>query len=219
MTNQPSQRLGKYQILEEIGRGATAVVYKARDTALDRTVALKVMHPGLFWNPEAVERFLREARAAAQLEHPNIVIIHEVGEDQGSYFIAMQYLPGPSVADLIARGPMPIQQALDIAIQIADALSYAHEQGFIHRDVKPSNIILNARDQPILTDFGLAKALEWASMTGSTGVVGTPAYIPPEVWEGKQATPASDVYSLSCVLWEMLAGRTLFKGNTLEVER
>ena len=210
-----SQHLGKYEILEEIGRGANAVVYKARHTALERVDALKVMRPGLLWEEEAVQRFLREARAAASLDHPHIVPIYDVGEEQGTYYIAMKYLPGRTVDQLIEdRGPLPVDEALSIALQVADALAYAHQRGFVHRDIKPANIIVDERGHVTLTDFGLAKGLEWASMTSATGVVGTPAYIPPEVWEGKKATPASDVYSLGCVLWEMLAGRALFEGDT-----
>lgn len=160
MSEASKQTLGKYEILEEIGRGASAVVYKAQDSSLDRLVALKVMHPGLLWKPEAVERFLREARSAAQLEHSNIVTIYEVGEEEGSYYIAMRYLPGPSVADLIADGPLEVERALEIASQVADALGHAHARGFIHRDVKPTNIILDSRGQAVVTDFGLVKALE-----------------------------------------------------------
>ena len=213
MTNQ--QHLGKYEILEEIGRGANAVVYKARHTALERVDALKVMRPGLLWEEEGVQRFLREARAAASLDHPHIVPIYDVGEEQGTYYIAMKYLPGRTVDQLVKdHGPLPVDEALDIALQVADALAYAHQRGFVHRDIKPGNIIVDERGHATLTDFGLAKGLEWASMTSATGVVGTPAYIPPELWEGKKATPASDVYSLGCVLWEMLAGRTLFEGDT-----
>lgn len=208
------QTLGKYQIIEELGRGAHATVYKARDTTLDRVVALKVMRPGLLWEPDAVERFMREARAAAQLEHPHIVTIYEVGETEGTYYIAMRYLPGATVDELIERGPMPVEQAVDIARQVAEALGYGHQRGFIHRDVKPSNIIVSDDGFATLTDFGLVKALAWASLTSSGGVMGTPGYVAPELWEEKGASPATDVYALGVVLWEMLAGRRLFAGET-----
>jgi len=145
------QQLGKYEILEPIGHGAHATVYKACDTTLDRIVALKVMRPGLLWDPDAVERFLREAKAAAQLEHPHIVTIYEVGEAEGTYFIAMRYLPGATVDALIQQGPLPIEQAVDIARQVAEALGHGHERGFIHRDVKPSNIIVNDAGHATLT--------------------------------------------------------------------
>lgn len=123
------------------------------------------------------------------MKHPNIAIIYEIGEDQGTYYIAMKYLPGRAVEQLVRdRGPLPVDEALNIALQVADALAYAHQRGFVHRDIKPANIIVDERGHATLTDFGLAKALEWASMTASTGVVGTPAYIPPEVW-GEESDP------------------------------
>ncbi len=214
MNETNNQRLGKYEILEQIGHGAHATVYKARDTTLDRIVALKAMRSGLLWEPDAVERCLREARAAAQLEHPHIVTIYEVGEAEGTYYIAMRYLPGTTVDKLIEQGPLPVEQAVDIARQVAEALGYGHQRGFIHRDVKPGNIIVSDAGFATLTDFGLVKALAWASLTSSGGAIGTPGYVAPELWEEKGATPATDVYALGVVLWEMLAGQRLFAGET-----
>lgn len=208
------KHLGKYDIVAEIGRGAHATVHKARDTTLDRIVALKVMRPGLLWEPDTVERFLREARAAARLEHPHIVTIYEVGEEEGTYYIAMRYLDGTTVEELIAQGPVPVERAVDIASQIAEALGHGHERGFIHRDVKPSNIIVDDDDVATLTDFGLVKGLAWASLTSSGGAMGTPSYVAPEIWEERGASPATDVYALGVVLWEMLAGQRLFEGET-----
>jgi serine/threonine-protein kinase len=209
------RRFGKYEILEKIGEGTNAVVYKARNITLDRIEALKVIRPGLLWKPESIARFMREAKVAAQLDHPNIVTIYEVGEVEGSYYIAMKYIEGRTVEELIERGsPLLLEEALNIACQVADALAYAHERGFIHRDVKPSNIIVTPDGKAVLTDFGLARALEWASLTGSKGPLGTPGYIPPEIWEGKKATLAADVYSFGVILWEILAGRRLFDGET-----
>jgi tRNA A-37 threonylcarbamoyl transferase component Bud32 len=210
-----SKKLGHYEILGEIGKGANAVVYKAKDTQLERVVALKVIRPQLLWEQEAVERFMREAKAAAQLEHPNIVTIYEIGEEQGTYFIAMQYISGRTVKEIIAqKGPFAPEHALTILRQIADALDYAHKQGFIHRDVKPSNILVTEDDRAYLTDFGLVKGLAWASLTTSGGVIGTPHYTSPEIAEGEEVDWRADLYSLGVVLYEMLTGKVPFDAPT-----
>ena len=210
------RKLGKYEILEEIGRGANAVVYKARDTVLERIVALKVIRPQLLWEQEAVERFLREAKAAAQLEHPNIVTVYEIGEEEGVYFIAMQFIPGRTVKDITAQeGPFSPERALTILRQIANALDFAHRQGFIHRDVKPTNILVTEEDRAYITDFGLVKGLAWASLTTSGGFIGTPHYISPEVAKGrKDIDGRADLYSLGVVLFEMLTGKVPFDAET-----
>ena len=210
------QRLGKYTILEELGRGGFATVHRAHDPDLKRDVALKILHPALMADPDFIRRFENDARAAAQLDHPHIVVIHELGQAGGRMYIAMQFLPGGSLADRIQRdGPLPVQDAATIVEQVAQALDYAHGQGFVHRDVKPTNILLNARGEAIVTDFGLVKAAESSVVARSSGggVIGTPAYIAPEVWQGKPASPVTDVYALGCVLYEMLIGETLFQGS------
>ncbi|MGC8960635.1 MAG: serine/threonine-protein kinase, partial [Chloroflexia bacterium] len=140
--------LGKYQVLEKVGWGGMGVVYKARDPTLERYVAIKVLLPHLVWDQEFVQRFLREARAAAQLRHPGIVTIHEVGQEQNLYYFVMEYLPGRPLSEIIAReGPLPLLRALPILEQVAAALDHAHKRGLVHRDVKPGNIIVDAEGQ------------------------------------------------------------------------
>ena len=207
-------KLGRYEVLEEIGRGANAVVYKARDTILERIVALKVVRPQLLWEPEAVERFLREARAAAQLEHPNIATVYDVGEVEGVHFIAMQYIPGRTVKEMAEEEPFSPETALEILRQVAAALDYAHQRDFIHRDVKPSNIVVTEEGRAYLTDFGLVKGLAWASLSTSGGVVGTPHYISPEMAEGEEVDWRTDLYSLGVVLYEILTGQVPFDAPT-----
>jgi predicted Ser/Thr protein kinase len=217
MADQPSQTLGKYKILQELGKGGFATVYRALDTTLDREVALKVLNPLLMRDETWVARFRHEARAVARLKQPHIVHIYEVGEAEGRLFITMESIEGPPLNELIAAsGRLAWEKALDIVTQIADALDYAHGEGIVHRDLKPSNVLFDPRLGVVLTDFGFAKLVGESSMSISVsgGIVGTPAYIAPEVWEGKEAVPATDVYALGCVLFEMLTGAVLFKGDT-----
>jgi serine/threonine protein kinase len=215
MTDSVPEKLDKYKIIEEVGRGGFAAVYKAVDTTLDRTVALKVLAPHLLWDPTFVQRFQREAKVAANLDHPNIVTIHEVSQVEGVYFIAMQFLEGQTVSQILeAEGPLPISRVQAIIEQIASALNYAHARGFVHRDVKPSNIIVADDGRATLTDFGLVKAGEGTKLSTTGVVFGTPEYMSPEQAEGKKLDARSDVYSLGVVLFEMLAGRAPFLADT-----
>jgi serine/threonine-protein kinase len=215
MADQFPEKFGKYKIIEEVGRGGFAAVYKAVDTTLDRTVALKVLAPHLLWDPTFVQRFQREAKVAANLDHPNIVTIHEVSQIEGVYFIAMQFLEGRTLSQILeAEGPLPVSQVQAIIEQIASALDYAHVRGFVHRDIKPSNIIVADDGQATLTDFGLVKAGEGTKLSTTGVVFGTPEYMSPEQAEGKALDTRSDIYSVGVVLFEMLAGRAPFVADT-----
>jgi Tol biopolymer transport system component len=215
MTDSVPEKLGKYKIIEEVGRGGFAAVYKAMDTTLDRTVALKVLAPHLLWDPTFVQRFQREAKVAANLDHSNIVTIYEVSQVEGVYFIAMQFLEGRTLSQILeAEGPLPVSRVQGIAEQIASALDYAHTRGFVHRDVKPTNVIVADDGRATLTDFGLVKAGEGTKLSTTGVIFGTPEYMSPEQAEGKKLDTRSDVYSLGVVLFEMLAGRAPFMADT-----
>jgi serine/threonine protein kinase len=190
-------------------------VYKAYDPTLDRFVALKVLAPHLVWEEEFVERFLREARAAARLKHPNLVTIYDVGRVGGWYYFAMDYVEGQTLAELIQqRGVTSVEEALRIARPLADALDYAHGQGLIHRDVKPSNIIVDGEGNITLTDFGIARAARAAGLTRTGTVMGTPEYMSPEQAQGDEIDRRTDQYSLGIVAYEMLAGNAPFEDDS-----
>lgn len=209
-------QLGRYQIDIPLGSGAYATVYRAVDTILKRPVALKILKPALLADDEALKRFFQEAQTLANLMHPHIAWVWDVGESESKHFIAMRYIDGRSLDKTLAeRGRLPWTEALDIATQVAEALDFAHKRGLIHRDVKPQNIIVGVETGAALTDFGLVRALESSALTTHSGaIIGTPQYIAPEVWKGEESTPAVDQYALACVLTEMLTGETLFAGPT-----
>lgn len=212
-TSYPS--LGKYQIIEEIGRGGMGAVYKGYDPFLNRTVAIKLLAPHLVWETAFVERFMREARAVAQLRHPNIVDIHDVGQDGGNYYFVMGLLPGVSLKHLIAqRGRLSPAEALSILRPLADALDYAHGKGLVHRDVKPANVIFDERNQPVLTDFGIAKAAEDSRLTTTGASIGTPHYMSPEQVQGKDIDGRTDQYALAIIAFELLTGSVPFDATT-----
>lgn len=215
-TDTPDQRwLGRYKIRATLGEGASATVYLADDDVLEREVALKVIHPHLMQKPAVVERFYREARAAVRLDHPNIVRVYDVGEIDDRHVIVMRYLQGRPLSRIMAdHGALPWKVALNVVHQVADALDYAHERGVVHRDVKPSNIVIDNTGRVILTDFGLVKLVEASSVTGTGSGLGTPPYMPPEVWRDVPVTPAADVYALACVFYEMITGDVLFAAAT-----
>ena len=212
------KHLGKHEILEELGRGAFGTVYLARDTVLDVPGALKVLHPPLMVDGTVVERFHREARLAARLEHPHIVPVYDFGQAEGYFYLAMRYMEGGSLKERLAQGPLPWEEMVRIVQEVAEGLAYAHEQGVVHRDLKPGNILFDARGRAAVTDFGLAKALrgegDSVSLTMSGGLIGTPAYMAPELWQGQEATPATDQYALACIVYEMVTGKALFQGDT-----
>lgn len=209
--------LERYEILEKIGQGGFAVVYRARDTKLGRMVALKELRPVLLHDTDWVRRFRREARTIAHLDHPRIVAIHDVVETDQRLVLVIQLVNGPGLDEVIkSQGRFTWPEALKIITAVAQGLDYAHAKGVLHRDLKPGNILLDADRGPMLADFGLAKLAgeNSVSVTSGGGVVGTPHYIAPEVWEARGTTPRSDIYALGCILYEMLTGEKIFKGET-----
>ena len=209
--------LGDYELLEEVGRGGQGVVFRARQKSLNRTVALKVISLGQWASKAHLKRFRREAEAAASLEHPGIVPIHEVGERDGSCYFSMKFIEGGQVDEVIRRTPMSIRQAAELIAKVARTVHYAHEHGILHRDIKPGNILLDRKGEPHLTDFGLARLVESeSSVTQTLDVLGTPSYMAPEQAVGNNAAISSltDVYGLGAVLYQLLTGQPPFAGGT-----
>jgi len=208
------QVVSHYRILERLGGGGMGIVYRAQDTRLDRTVALKFLPAEWSGEPVLRERFSREARAASALDHPNICTIFDIGESpEGQLFIAMAYCPGETLKRRILHGPLAIDDAVNIAIQIGDALQGAHEAGIVHRDIKPANILISDRDEVKIVDFGLAKHAGEMAVTRQGSVVGTPAYMSPEQARGDEVDGRSDIWALGAVFYEMLAGRRAFAAD------
>lgn len=208
------RRFGDYELLQEIARGGMGVVYKARQTSLNRTVALKMILAGQLAGEEDVNRFYAEAEAVAQLDHPGIVPVYEVGEHEGQHYFSMGYVDGGSLADRLSAGPLPPREAADYVKKIAEAIDYAHERGVIHRDLKPGNVLLDVKGDPKVTDFGLAKRIDGDSNLTATGqIVGTPSYMPPEQATGSQeeVTESADVYGIGAILYALLTGRPPFQ--------
>jgi hypothetical protein len=222
-------RLGPYEILEPLGAGGMGEVYRARDTRLDRTVAVKVLPENLAADPQLKARFQREARAISALAHPNICTLHDVGEEDGQTFLVMEHLAGQTLAERLKKGPLSLGQALEVAAEIADALAAAHSQGIVHRDLKPSNVMLT-RTGARLLDFGLAQLTAHgeqpsaeslpsaptrdAPLTGQGTILGTLPYMAPEQVEGRPADARTDLWALGAVLYEMLTGRRPFDGGS-----
>ncbi len=205
----------RYELVEICGTGGMSTVYKAHDQLLERNVALKVLHPHYGDDEEYVERFRREARAVAQLSHPNIVTVIDRGEADGHQFIVFEYIDGENLKELVGRtGPLPVRRAIELGVAIAEGLAFAHEHGLVHRDVKPQNVLLNGDGQAKVTDFGIARSLDVEHGVTQTGtVMGTSNYLSPEQASGKPVTPATDVYSLGVVLYELLTAAVPFPGD------
>ncbi len=208
----------RYEMQQRIGRGGMAEVYLARDILLDRLVAIKVLFPEYATDPLFVERFRREAQSAANLNHPNIVSVYDWGRSENTYFMAMEYVPGRTLAEALHDvGAISAMKAAEIGIEVAAALSFAHRNNVVHRDIKPGNILIGSSGQLKVADFGIARALGSASdssLTQAGAVMGTAAYFSPEQAQGAQPDPRSDLYSLGVVLYEMVAGRPPFVGDT-----
>jgi serine/threonine-protein kinase len=205
----------RYELGRQIGAGGMATVYEGRDTALGRKVAVKVMHRQLAEDASFVARFDGEARAIAALNHPGIVSVYDAGRDGDRYFIVMEFAEGESVKQMVSRGPLSVDTTIDVGLQIAKALEYAHGAGILHQDVKSQNILVSADGAAKLVDFGIATMGGADTSTGGDAVMGTVHYIAPERARGEQATAASDIYSLGIVLYEMATGRLPFEGTDL----
>lgn len=211
----PGSAFAGYEVESVVGLGGIGILYRARQLRLDRPVALKVVEPEVARDPVVRERLRREARMVAALDHPNVVPLYEAGEEAGSVYIVTRWVEGTELGTLIHDdGPLDPERAGRTAAQIAAALEVAHERGLVHRDVKPSNVILTPEDHVYLTDFGLAKRAETApGLTAADRVLGTVDYVSPEQIEGSEPDARADIYALGCVLFEMLAGEPPFAGQ------
>lgn len=215
MSNLSGRNLGPYRIMEQIGKGGMATVYKAYQPSVDRYVAIKVLPAHFAQDPTFVERFEREARTIARLEHPHILPVYDYGKaDDGTTYIVMRYIEAGTLADLLAESVLFLEEGFRIFIQIGEALAYAHAQGVVHRDMKPSNVLMDMHNQAFLTDFGLARIVEGDSSLTGSAILGTPAYMAPEQGEGKPADERSDIYALGIMLYEMTTGRRPFEAET-----
>ena len=213
--DKPYRRLNKFELHQLIGEGAMGVVWKAYDTILRRYVALKLLGSTFIKTPEMRERFLREARAAGALQHPNIVTVYDLGEAEKQLFIAMELVEGTDLSDLIAaRDPLALERKLDIVIEVLQGLAYAHDRGVIHRDVKPSNVRVASDGRVKIMDFGIAR-LQSADATGSGAILGTPTYMAPEQITNGPITPATDVFGVGCLLYELLTYQKPFEGESV----
>ncbi|MBC8868632.1 MAG: serine/threonine protein kinase, partial [Planctomycetes bacterium] len=216
------ETFGRYRVFKKLGQGGMGAVYLVHDTQLDRQVALKVPHFAIQDGPQAVERFYREARAAATIEHPNLCPVYDVGEIDGIHYMTMAYVEGDLLSEVIQPGkPTLVPRAVALVRKLALALHEAHERGIIHRDLKPTNIMMNQRGEPVIMDFGLARRAHTddVRLTQSGAVLGTPAYMSPEQARGRaeEIGPHTDIYSLGVVLYELLTGRRPFRGELIEV--
>ena len=209
----------RYQIIKTLGEGGMANVYLAHDTILDRNVAVKVLRGDLANDEKFVRRFQREALSASSLSHPNIVEMYDVGEDDGQYYIVMEYVDGKTLKQVLkARGRLSVPEVVDIMLQLTDGMAHAHDAYIIHRDIKPQNIMILSNGMIKITDFGVATALNSTQLTQTNSVMGTVHYLPPEQAQGKGSTIRSDIYSMGIMMYELLTGLVPYKGdNAVEI--
>lgn len=209
---------GRYELLERIGSGGMSVVYKAKDRALGRIVAVKMMHESFTNDSGFLKRFQQEAHSAANLAHPNIVTVHDIGQDEYKHYIVMEFVEGQTLKEIIRsyKGePMPISRALDLIIQVCNGIGYAHRANLVHCDVKPQNVIVTTDERVKVADFGIARAISTATQVQQVSQIwGTPQYFSPEQAAGDAPTPASDVYAIGIILFEMLTGRLPFAAES-----
>ena len=217
MTLAPDTKLGPYQIVSQLGQGGMGVVYQAHDPRLDRHVAIKLLPPDMTRDETAKQRFLQEAKAASALDHSNICTIHEINEtDDGQLYLVMAHYEGETLKERIARGPLELDDAIDIATQVGQGLTEAHGAGIVHRDIKPANLLVTKTGVVKILDFGLAKLAGAEGMTQTGTTLGTVAYMSPEQLRGEDVDQRTDIWSLGVVLFEMVAGQRPFKGERLE---
>jgi len=210
----PPTKIGRYEIKSELGRGGMATVYRAYDPSFERDVAIKVLPSELLHDPQFRERFKREIKTIAALEHPAIVPVYDVGEEDGVPYFVMRYMPGGSLSNWIEKGKFSLQDAARIIERLASALAYAHKNGIVHRDLKPDNILFDNNGDPFISDFGVAKLTDSATnMTGS-GIIGTPAYMSPEQAQGEPVDNRSDIYGLGVIIFQMLSGKQPYNATT-----
>lgn len=213
-SQQALSQIGRYEVVGEIGRGGMGIVYRAYEPALERDVAIKMLAPDSAHGRDLVARLRREAISAARLRHPNIALLYELGQADGAPYLAMEYVPGVALCELLRAGPLATDRALRIVCQIAEALDYAHSMGIVHRDVKPSNILIGSDDRAVLIDFGLAEIADNSAITADGTVLGTPHYMAPEQADGRGADARSDQYALAAVAYELLTGMPPFHGRS-----
>src|SRR5438045_9193876 len=205
---------GRYELEELVGSGGMSSVYRAHDRLLERRVALKILHEQFTRDADYVERFRREARAVAQLTHPNIVTVIDRGEQDGRQFNVFEYVDGVNLKELLdEEGPLPVHEAIELGLQVARGLSFARDQGLIHRDVKPQNVLIDGDGRAKVTDFGIARSVDVDGMTITGTIMGTSNYIAPEQARGQPVDEQTDVYSLGCVLYELLTGEVPYGGD------
>jgi len=205
--------ISHYKVLEKLGEGGMGVVYKAQDTKLDRVVALKFLPEHLLYDPTAKARFIQEAKGASAINHPNITTVYEIDEAGGKSFIAMEFIDGKPLRELIEKNKLAIDKVIDMAIQICEGLHKAHQSGIVHRDIKPENILIGKDDLVKILDFGLAKLKGTSRLTQTGTTTGTVAYMSPEQSQGEEVDQRSDIFSLGVVLYEMITKRTPFEGK------